>query len=165
MKGIIGTMMGIGLLLLSSCAVPSLTPIETPTPAPSPTPTETPFEVTLATTAQDIVGTWHRTEKYTGIDHYLQFKTDGTWGYAFAVDKFEDEPVVEGEFWFRGTEFHWKFTSHTNPDCPCLAVSGRATSVYQLQVLANGNLKSAKIRDPCLPRAKCWDGAEWEPMQ
>jgi hypothetical protein len=53
------------------------------------------------------------------------------------------------EYWFEGTQL---FTKHLEapglPDCP------EEPAIYELQLLANGNLRFRKIKDTCGPRAR-----------
>lgn len=159
MKRIIATMIGIGLLLLLGCA------------------SRAPAEATLATTVEDVAGIWHRTEQrwvttygqFSG-DSYIQFKEDGTFGFAMmAPDRVEDDPKVEAEFWVEGTQLHYRLTAERQvSEDPRLCIDRFPTAIYQVQLLENGNLKFVQVEhDGCDWRRDLltYGGTEWEPVR
>ena len=160
MKKRIATVIGIGLLLLLGCARGA------------------PAGATLATTVDDVVGVWHTTY-HLGVRNwheiYIQFKRDGTFGLAFG-DRVEDNPDGEGEFSFEGTRFYWKdIIASTKTDYWLVkGKAGRTWSecqvsnpigIYEIQILANGNLKFAEIEDECGVRCIILNNSEWEPVR
>ena len=160
MKRIIGIVIGIGLLLLLGCARGA------------------PAGATLATSVDDVVGVWHSTWRFgmiNFIEVYIQFKRDGTFSLAFG-DRVEDQPDGEGEFSFEGTRFYWKdIVASTKSDhwwvkgkagrtwSECLV--SNPIGIYEIQLLANGNLKLAEIEDECGVRCILLNNTEWEPVR
>ena len=114
----------------------------TPTPVP---PTATPTPV-LATSAKDIVGTWVG----VGADGlYQRFNEDGTCQTATSLERLTTEPDVECTFQFEGTRLSLTEVKATGlPECPA------KTGIYEVRLLANGNIKFVKIKDACGPRAR-----------
>jgi hypothetical protein len=145
MKTVIAVVIAIGLLLLSGCA----------TGAP---------ERPLATSVDDVVGTWHKTGSVYAFIGYIQFNADGTTRLGAASDGVEVLAKVEGEFWFEGTELLWKDVSATAPAYEYCMQPGRETGRYEVQLLENGNLKAVMIEGLCPSRVACLTGAEWEPV-
>ena len=155
MKKIIATLIGIGLLLLAACA-PSAPPTATPVPTPTPVP--------VLESAEDLIGIWHSTPRKPNVgEFYQQFKEDGTYRVAtLSADRLEDHPNVEGEFWFEGKQLFIKDIAGV----PAWDVCVRPKQIigkYEVQVLANGNLKFVKIEDECSGRANVLPG-EYEPV-
>ena len=129
MKRIIGTIVAIGLLLLSSCAAP--------TPAPEPTPTAAPI-----TTVEELVGVWRR----WATEHYFQFKGDGTYRTAASTEGLEDYPWVEGEFWFEGGQLFLKDTACRFELADCV---GLPAGSYEVQGAVKGYLTFVAVDEPC----------------
>ena len=146
MKNIIATLIAIGLLLLSGCA-PSAPP---PTATPVPTPTSVP----TPESAEDLIGIWHQTPRNPHVGEvYLQFKEDGTYRVATGwADRLENDPNVEGEFWFEGKQLFVKDIAGSPPWDEC--IRKQIIGKYKVQVLANGNLKLVKIEDECSGRVQ-----------
>lgn len=151
MKKTIGTVIGIGLVLLLGCAAP------------------TPSGPTLASKIEDLVGVWHRTE-LAAVEVYIEFKEDGTCRFATVPDsELELHPLMGGEFWFEGTQLHWKVFDAVGTWRACLA-EDRQVGIYQVELLPNGNLKFVKIEDKCGDRfwvlvEKFKKPTEWEPLR
>ena len=103
-------------------------------------------EPALATNLKDVVGIWRTVVTPAPREHFLQFKEDGAYGIAHAPEKFELDRVPEhvGEFWFEGTQLFIKRTRLTG----CIGVIG----IYQIELLANGNLKFVEVEDVCAAR-------------
>jgi len=103
----------------------------------------------LASSAEDIAGTWHSTTD----SGEFQFNEDGTFlgGTAFP-----------GEFRFEGTRFFLTFTGQGN----ACAQQGAETGIYEVELLENGNLMFTVIEDECADRVTFFTGAlierEWE---
>ena len=110
----------------------------------------------LASSAEDIVGTWQST---TDSVPGLQFNEDGT--------AFGDPASVSprpGEFRFEGTRL---FLVNIAPGDDCVLL-GAETGIYEVELLENGNLKFTAIEDECAVRVTGITGAliekEWEPV-
>jgi len=157
MKKIIATLIAIGLLLLAACA-PSAPP---PTATPVPTPTSVP----TPESAEGLIGIWHQTPRNPHVGEvYLQFKEDGTYRVAkWAADRLEDYPNLEGEFWFEGKQLFVKDIAGDPPWDECIRPK-QIIGKYEVQVLANGNLKLVKIEDECSGRVKVLPAGEYEPV-
>jgi hypothetical protein len=124
-------------LALSACQVP--------TPAP---PTATPGP-RLATSAEDIVGTWQG----AGFQ-------DGTY-YSGPVPQLEkDEPGLEGEFRFEGTQLHLGGVEASDL-APCLSEN----AIYEVQLLESDHLMFTAIEEECLWRRGSLEGDLYTPDQ
>ena len=134
MKKTIGIVIGIGLLLLSSCAAP--------TPAPTPTAVPTPTAASI-TTVEELVGVWRRVAGRL----YIQFKGDGTYRVAAAAEALEEHPSIEGEFWFEGGQLFLKDIAGRIPGADS-CVGLRAGS-YEVQGAVKDYLTFAAIDEPC----------------
>ena len=110
----------------------------------------------LASSAEDIVGTWQST---TDSVPGLQFNEDGT---AFG-DPASVSPTP-GEFRFEGTRL---FLVNIAPGDDCVLL-GAETGIYEVELLENGNLKFTLIEDDCLFRVSYQVGrvieVEFEPV-
>ena len=146
MKKIIATLIAIGLLLLAACA-PSAPPTATPVPTPTPMP--------VPESAEGLIGIWHQTPPNPHVGEiYLQFKEDGTYRVATgAADRLENHQKVEGEFWFEGKQLFVKDIAGDPPWDECIRPK-QIIGKYEVQVLANGNLKLVKIEDECSGRVE-----------
>ena len=108
----------------------------------------------LASSAEDIVGTWqstiHRGE--------VQLNEDGTWR-----SQDPDGGVDTGEFWFEGTRYFDK----ASPRSGCTLI-GAQIGIYEVELLESGNLKWILIEDECLTRVNYFAGrlieVEFEPV-
>ncbi len=109
----------------------------------------------LASSAEDIAGTWHSTVSSVEV----QFNEDGT-GHA----RVGSGSSFDGEFRFEGTRIIWKTLDQGN-DCVRI---GAETGIYEVELLENGNLKYIVIEDECLVRVNYLAGrlieVEWEPV-
>jgi len=92
----------------------------------------------LASSAEDIVGTWQSTVSSLEI----QFSEDGTWRNEFGGNA----PSIR-EFRFEGTRLFLKSVATGS----CGAI-GFDTGIYEVELLENGNLKCTVIEDECLFR-------------
>ncbi len=108
----------------------------------------------MASSAEDIAGTWQTAVTSAEI----QFNEDGTWGIEFSGDH------VHGpdEFRFEGTRLIL-IELRTTGDC---FNAGAPNSIYEVELLENGNLKFTTIEDDCPTRVTLFVGAlierEWE---
>ncbi len=100
-------------------------------------------EPALATNLKDVVGIWRTVVTPALREHFLQFKEDGTYGIAHAPEELELDhvPGHVGEFWFEGTQLFIKRTGYT----VCIGVTG----IYEIELLANGNLRFVEVEDVC----------------
>ena len=100
----------------------------------------------LASSAEDIVGTWHT----PASSAELQFNEDGT--------------IHDSEFRFEGKRF---FNTNLGQQDTCVRL-GAETGIYEVELLENGNLKFTAIEDECPVRLNSYVGAlierEWEPV-
>jgi hypothetical protein len=141
---------------------PTTTPVPKPptatlTPA-SPTLTSTPIPPTatstepptvpptqafkLATTAEEVIGTW-----FAG-NYYIRFNKDGTFRQAHALDKLESQPYAISSYQFEGTKMVITEVSVSGvPTC------GKKIGSYEVQLLESGNIRIVAIKDQCAPRA------------
>ncbi len=126
-------------------------PTVTPTPEP---PTATPMEVfTLATSAEEIVGTWYESGSY------IRFDEDGTFRQAFSLDKLDNQPYAISSYRFEGTKMVTSEISVSGvPSC------GNKIGSYEIRMLENGNIEIVTIQDQCRPRAGDTSG-EKEPIE
>lgn len=137
MKKTIGTVIGIGLVLLLGCAAPT----PAPTPTPEPTPTAAPI-----TTVEELLGIWKRGP----VGYYLQFKGDGTYRAASSPELLEDHPYYEGEFWFEGGQLFLKDTASRISWQDCV---GLPAGSYEVQGAVKDYLTFVAIDDPCEDRS------------
>ena len=100
-------------------------------------------EPALATNLKEVVGIWRTVVTPDAREHFLRFKEDGAYGIAHAPEELELGRVPEhlGEFWFEGTQLFIKRTRLTG----CIGVIG----IYQIELLANGNLRFVEVEDVC----------------
>ena len=110
----------------------------------------------LASSAEDIVGTWQST--VTSL--VLQFNEDGTFR-----GEFSDGSDFIDEFRFEGTRLFLKDVGPTSGACQS---QGAETGIYEVELLENGNLKFTVIEDDCQLRITYIAGGlvevEWEPV-
>jgi hypothetical protein len=129
------------LVALAACAAPPPTPTPTP-PAPTPAPT-----AVLATSAEQIAGTWF------GIStdgRYQRLNLDGTWQMARVLENLASKPDAELTFRFEGTQFILTEVKATGlPSC-----DPNKTATYQVELLPNGNIKFVRVKEPCIPRGR-----------
>jgi hypothetical protein len=134
---------------------PTPTPVPpTATPTPKP-PTATPTQAfTLATSAEEILGTWG-----AGNYFYIRFDRDGTFRQAHALDKLDSQPYAISSYQFEGTKMVITEVSVSGaPTC------GRKIGSYEIQLLESGNIRIVAIKDQCVPRAGDIAG-EYEPVR
>ena len=109
----------------------------------------------LASSAEDIVGTWQSTTSSAD----LQFNEDGTLRIQF-----EGGVIVNAKFRFEGTRF---FDIDSSQGGQCFQL-GAETGIYEIELLENGNLKFTVIEDECPVRLNFYVGAlierEFEPI-
>lgn len=125
-------------------------PTATPTPIPptaTPTaepPTATPTQaITLATSADEIAGTWQKT-RGTG---YIRFYEEGTFHQARALDDLDSHPFAICEFWFEGTQmFIGQCSVSGVPPC------GDVIAIYEVRLLEGDKIQIVAIEDSCSPR-------------
>jgi len=120
--------------------------------------------------AEDVVGVWRRTERWRKAlpEIYMQFRADGTIGFSVVPDKWDYE-WMSLECAFEGTrlsvsETAWQFRTEQPQDWSCTG-AGEPSGVYEIQLLANGNLKFAKAQDNCEMRREILTLVEWDPVQ
>jgi hypothetical protein len=120
------------------------------------------------TKAEDVLGVWRRTKRWSAAFPaiYMQFRADGTMGFSTVPDKWDYE-WMGVDFAFEGsrlsvTETTWRaWSSDPNPQS-CTDGSGAPSGDYEIQLLANGNLKFVNAQDGCEYRREILTLAEWE---
>jgi hypothetical protein len=121
----------LAMLLLVGCDTPPTTLVSE---APA---------ATLATSAEEIVGTWHKT---IGAG-YIRFYEDGAFHQARALDNLDSKPFAICEFRFEGTRMFTKEISVSGvPSC------GDAIGIYEVRLLEDDKIQIASIEDKCSPR-------------
>lgn len=146
-------------LLLLGCNIPVVTPVsEAPAPIATPVPTvTTPTSgPVVATSIDDIVGTWYGLG--SGLLLYHRFNNDGTFRIAYVRGQLEDQPNVTGEFWFEGKQLFMRELEVLN-----VTKCGSEPVIYEAQLLANGNLELVKVEDECAGRVNATE-REHEPV-
>jgi hypothetical protein len=120
----------------------------------------------LATSLEDVVGTWEGT---IGGGGYIRIEEDGAFSKwqrcCLDPDDLEDEPNVTAEVRFEGTRF---FITETASDIGTGEICDNP-GIYEVQLLADGHLKFVAIEDECERRANPLQGAEgisveWKPF-
>lgn len=140
-----------------TAAPPMSTPIPTPTAAPpTSTPTPTPITApptgaptqvfTLATSIEDIMGTWHNEAK--GI--YLRFYEDGTVHWSHSLDSLDYQSYAICKVRFEGTQMFLKERAVSSgiPSC------GDTPGIYEVRLLPDGKIRIVKVKEECSPRAR-----------
>lgn len=123
-------------LLLVGCGAPAAT--STPIP-PAATPTQA---FTLATSAEEIAGTW------VAVNDYIRFDKDGTFRQAHALDQLDSQPYTIGSYQFEGTK-----TVITEVSVSGVPTCGKKIGSYEIRLLESGNIRIVTIKDQCTPRA------------
>ena len=125
-------------------------PTATPTLKP---PTATPTRAyTLATSAEEIVGTWL-------ASYYLRFDKDGTFRQAQTLEELDRQPYAISSYQFEGTKMVITEVSVLGvPTC------GKKIGSYEVRLFESGNIRIVVIKDQCAPRAGDIAG-EYEPVQ
>jgi hypothetical protein len=121
------------------------------------------------TKAEDVLGVWRRTSgwRHAFPEIYLQFRADGAMGFARVPDTWDYE-WMSLECSFDGTRFSvtetaFRWRTEEAQDYSC-AGRGAPAGVYEIELLANGNLKFVNAQDNCEMRREILALAEWEPV-
>jgi hypothetical protein len=147
--------LGAVILLVVGCTS-GATPTPTPPPEPTKRPTATlPAGARLATSLEDIAGTWVGT---TTDRMYQRFKLDGTCYASVSLEKLNTEPAVESTCAFEGDVLVMTDVKVTGlPSC------GGKPGRYQVHLLANGNIIFTRVFEHCAPRGRT-TAQEHEPV-
>ncbi len=147
--------LGVLILLWAGCS-PSATPTPTPEPEHTARPTATlPAGARLATSLEDIAGTWVGT---TADRMYQRFNVDGTCYTSVSLEKLNTNPAVESTCIFEGDVLVMTDVKVTGlPSC------GGKPGRYQVHLLANGNIIFARVFETCAPRGRS-TAQEHEPV-
>ena len=139
--------------VLISCSSSPTTAVPTFTVV-LPTATSTPTQVyTLITSVEELAGTWQNADRF-----FFRFYTDGTYHQAHTVGDLESQPYAISKFWFEGTEMNVEDISVSGvPSCQ------PNIGVYEVRMLATGNIEFVSIMDKCTPRAR-ETAHEFEPV-
>jgi hypothetical protein len=121
------------------------------------------------TKAEDVLGVWRRTKRLAQWERgiYMQLRADGTMGFSMVPDKWDYE-WMSLDFAFDGTQCSVTETAFRGGGrhvVSCATGIGAPSGVYEIQLLASGNLKFANAQDNCYWRHKLFTEAEWEPVQ
>jgi hypothetical protein len=137
---------GVAALLVMACS-PSATPTPTPVPEPTARPTATlPPGARLATSLEDIAGTWHGT---TTDRMYQRFDSDGTCYASVSLENLNTSPAVESTCHFEEDVLVMTDVKVTGvPSC------GGKPGRYQVHLLANGNIIFTRVFEHCGPRGR-----------
>jgi hypothetical protein len=120
--------------------------------APATTPTQA---FTLATSAEEIVGTWMRRSGPL----YLRFDEDGTLREARALDELDSQPFSINSYQFEGTRMILKEVSVSGvPSC------GETIDSFEIRLLESGDIRIVVLEDECGHRAGSVAG-EYEPVR
>jgi hypothetical protein len=124
------------------------------------------------TKAEDVLGVWRRTERWSALrgsmpQMYMQVRADGTMGFSRAPGS--DYEWMSLDCAFEGTRFSVTETAFRGfgseaADWSCTGGSGAPSGVYDIQLLANGNLEFVNAQDACQIRRETFTGTEWEPV-
>ena len=109
--------------------------------APNPS-TATSAKFTLATSIEEIAGTWF-TDKCFASSCYLRFDKDGTSRQAGTLDLLDKQPWAINSHEFKGAEM--RVTEVSVNGVPS---SGKVIGRYQVQLLEGGNIRIVVIDDP-----------------
>jgi hypothetical protein len=120
------------------------------------------------TKAEDVLGVWHRTKRFANWERgiYFGLRADGTMGFSAVPDKWDYEWMTL-EFDFEGTRFsvtETAFRGRGRHQYSCATGIGAPSGVYEMQLLANGNLKFVNAQDNCYWRSEMFTESEWEPV-
>lgn len=101
--------------------------------------------VPLATSAEEIVGTWQKT---IGAG-YIRFYEDGTFHQARAPGDLDSKPFAICEFRFEGTQMFTKEISVSGvPSC------GDTPGINEVQLLEGEKMEIVSIEDKCVHRRR-----------
>ena len=147
--------LGVFIMLVVACS-PSATPTPTPEPEPAKRPTATlPAGARLATSLEDIAGTWVGT---TADRMYQQFNLDGTCYTSVSLEKLNTQPGVESTCAFEADVLVMTDVKVTGlPSC------GGKPGRYQVHLLDNGNIIFTRVFETCAPRGRT-TAQEHEPV-
>ena len=139
---------------MSSGAAPvAAAPTATRKPKP-PTATPTPTPVfTLATSAEEVAGTW------VAGNYYIRFDKDGTYRQAHALDKLDSRPYAISAYRFEGTTL-----VSTEIKVSGVRSCGKKSASYEIRLLESGNIWIVAIQDDCTGRKGDTEG-EYEPVR
>ena len=96
----------------------------------------------LATSAEEIVGTW---QKVRGSEWYMQFFEDGTLHGSHNTFLLDDRANFKAEFRFEGAQLIMEEILY--PACEEIP-----TAIYEVHLLETGNLQFVAIEDECAGR-------------
>ena len=139
----------------STVTATSAPPTATGTSAP-PTATATslpptataPVPFTLATRADDLIGTWRRSD---GL--YIRFYDDGTYHVGFSLRDLDSMPAIATTYAFDGSQMRiTEISSAVGLSC------GSDVGLYEVRLLEGGGIQIVVINDPCGFRRRDYPG-------
>ena len=113
--------------------------------------------IPLATTTQELVGTWKRVELGDAV--FYRFEEDGTLGMAYSLNGLDDQPYAVSSIQFEGAKMLLTEVSVFGVP-PC----GERVGSYEVQLLESGNIQVVVIEDDCGARKGSVPG-EFEPVR
>jgi len=138
------------MLMAATCLILLVVGCGAPAAAPSAAPSD---GYTLATSAEEVVGTWTSGSRYRRIDN------DGTYRSASALDRLESQPDTITSYQFEGTkmivEELWR-----PGGIHCVDTIGR----YEVRLLESGSIQIVLLEDECTARAASV-AKEYEPVR
>jgi len=102
---------------------------------------------TASITTEDLVGVW----KQPNHRYYMQFKQDGTYRVASAIENLEPQPRFFGRFQLEGTLLSF-ITSDESRKGKSLNECPTQTGHYYLKLTEEGQLQLTLHEDPCFGR-------------
>jgi hypothetical protein len=96
----------------------------------------------LATSPDEILGTWQ------SGNYYIRFDGDGTFRLAHALDRLTSQPVAIGSYLFQGTNMAIKEISVSG-----VPSAGDEIGNYEIKLMERGNIRIVLIRDQSRGRA------------
>ena len=133
----------------STVTATSAPPTATGTSAP-PTATATslpptataPLPFTLATRAEDLIGTWRHPR-----GSYIRFYDDGTFHVGFSLNSLDSMPPIANTYAFDGSQIRVKEISNaTGLSC------GSDVGIYEVRLLEGDGIQIVVISDTCFQR-------------
>ena len=129
MKKVIAILLPLGIFLLAGCSAAG---------GASPEPG-------LVTSADDILGAWHR---ISGGPWYIVFHEDGTINGSEGLEEIlVGRGHDEWTYWFEGTQLFMQGMQGSRGHCEKSQIG-----IYEVHLLENGNLKFFTVEDECAPR-------------
>ena len=105
-----------------------------------------------------LYGIW---QPVSSTQTWREYREDGTFRVAGTRDSLEETPLVTGEYWYEENVLYFKEVS-ADPEWAC---GGEDIGQYEVQTLANGEIKFIKVKDGCLERASALSNATYKKVE